>query len=105
LCLVFYRIDKPIELEMSRDLAERRDAFSANPSSVGTMMTRHSLAACAAVSSSPANPGSGTGASSTAPTSSSGLKGAFASAFMIGTALAPRQFEGTDTASVALDLA
>ena len=30
-CLVFYRIDKPIELEMSRDLAERRDAFLPTP--------------------------------------------------------------------------
>jgi glycoside/pentoside/hexuronide:cation symporter, GPH family len=30
-CLMFYRIDKSIELEMSRDLAERRDAFLPTP--------------------------------------------------------------------------
>jgi endo-1,4-beta-xylanase len=66
------------------------------------MMTRHSLAACAAVLLVACQSGSATSASSTAPTPSPGLKGAFASAFMIGTALAPRQFEGIDTASVAL---
>ena len=30
-CLMFYRIDKSLELEMSRDLAERRDAFLPTP--------------------------------------------------------------------------
>ena len=27
ICLAFYRIDKSIELEMSRELTERRNAF------------------------------------------------------------------------------
>jgi len=65
------------------------------------MITRHRLAACAAVFLVACQPGSGTSASSTA-SSSSGLKGAFRDAFMIGTALAPRQFQGSDTASVSL---
>jgi len=30
-CLMFYRIDKPIEIEMSHDLAERRNAFLPTP--------------------------------------------------------------------------
>lgn len=65
------------------------------------MITRHRLAACAAVLLVACHSGPGAGTTSTT-SSESGLKGAFRSAFMIGTALAPRQFEGTDTTSVAL---
>jgi endo-1,4-beta-xylanase len=62
------------------------------------MITRHRLAACAAVL---AVACSGPHTTATAP-SSSGLKDAFRGAFLVGTALSPRQFEGRDTASVAL---
>jgi endo-1,4-beta-xylanase len=64
------------------------------------MITRPRLAACAAVLLVACQPAAGTRASTSTP--STGLKGAFRDAFMIGTALAPRQFQGTDTASVAL---
>jgi endo-1,4-beta-xylanase len=62
------------------------------------MITRHRLAACAAVLVAAC---SGPRTTATAP-SSSGLKDAFRGAFLVGTALSPRQFEGRDTASVAL---
>ena len=64
------------------------------------MITGPRLAACAAVLLAACQSGSGARVSSTAP--SSGLKGAFRDAFMVGTALAPQQFRETDTASVAL---
>ncbi|MFL5620336.1 MAG: endo-1,4-beta-xylanase [Gemmatimonadaceae bacterium] len=65
------------------------------------MITRHRFALCAGglLVACHAGP-SGTGGGATA--SSSGLKDAFRDAFMIGTALAPRQFDELDTASVAL---
>jgi endo-1,4-beta-xylanase len=63
------------------------------------MITRHRLAACAAVLAVACS--GGPHPATTAP-SSAGLKGAFRDAFMVGAALSPRQFEGLDTASVAL---
>ena len=66
------------------------------------MMTRHRFAACAAVLLVACHPGPGASVSSTASSSSSGLKGAFRDAFMIGAALAPQQFTEADTASVSL---
>jgi endo-1,4-beta-xylanase len=65
------------------------------------MITRHRFAAFAAVLLVACHAGpAGTGSRATAPTS--GLKDAFRAAFMVGTALSPRQFDGLDTASVAL---
>ena len=62
------------------------------------MITRHRLAACAAALVVACG---GPRTTATAPTSAS-LKDAFRDAFLIGAALSPRQFEGLDTASVAL---
>jgi endo-1,4-beta-xylanase len=62
------------------------------------MITRHRLAACVAALVVACN---GPRTTATAP-SSTGLKDAFRGAFLVGTALSPRQFEGRDTASVAL---
>jgi len=63
------------------------------------MITRHRLAACAAALVVAC--GGGAHTTATSPTST-GLKNAFRGAFLIGTALSPRQFEERDTASVAL---
>ena len=63
------------------------------------MITRHRLAACAAVLLLACHAGPGPAAT---PATSGGLKGAFRNAFMVGTALAPQQFGESDTASVAL---
>ena len=69
------------------------------------MIARDRLALCAAVLLVACHTGT-TGPAGSAPrtTSATGLKDAFRDAFMIGAALAPRQFEGRDTASVALVL-
>lgn len=67
------------------------------------MITRHRLAACAAVLLVACQTGSGVSTSTTASTTS-GLRGAFRESFMVGAALAPQQFTERDTASVSLIL-
>jgi len=63
------------------------------------MNTGHRLAACAAVLLAACHTGPGPAAT---PSASGSLKGAFRSAFMVGTALAPQQFGERDTAAVSL---
>jgi endo-1,4-beta-xylanase len=65
------------------------------------MIARHRFAVCAAAVLVACHTGPGVVGSRATP-SSPGLKDAFRDAFMIGAALAPRQFEGLDTSSVAL---
>src|SRR5829696_9986509 len=68
------------------------------------MISRHRLTICAALMLGACTSAPGTSARTPTPSASpaGGLKDAFKSAFMIGTALAPKQFAEEDPASVAL---
>ena len=75
----------------------------ANASLVSAVITRHYPVVCAALLLGACH-SAAVGTAPAAPAHQSGLKDAFRDAFMVGTALSPRQFEGRDTASVALVL-
>ncbi len=66
------------------------------------MITRDRFALCAAVLVVACHSGAAVGGPPVP--AAAGLKDAFRDAFMVGAALSPRQFEGRDTASVALVL-
>jgi endo-1,4-beta-xylanase len=66
------------------------------------MMSRHSLAACAAALLCLPHALSAQSTASAPTATARGLKDAFKQAFLVGTALAPQQFGERDTASVAL---
>jgi endo-1,4-beta-xylanase len=75
----------------------------ANASLVSAVITRHYPVVCAALLLGACH-SAAVGTAPAAPAHQSGLKDAFRDAFMVGAALSPRQFEGRDTASVALVL-
>ena len=102
LCLAFYRIDKTTELEMSAELTERRATF-VTPLPDCAMTHRHLSAALAAsLCLAACSRATSTAVGNRGAPKGQGLKDTFRSAFLVGAALAPKQFEELDVANAAL---
>ena len=86
-----------------RERASNAQRRPANASLVCAMIMRRASVVCAALLLVACHAAT-VGSAPRTTAQSSGLKDAFRDAFMVGAALSPRQFEGRDTASVALVL-